>query len=285
MIQKSQTYHNPDYLEKKKKRLIQHVSFWCVVLVILIAGFAGLTHWSKVSIDMVQVTGTVILSPDQIKQSVSQYISGNYIYVLSKKNALLYPRKGLTIFLQQQFPRIQTVSVSLVNYHTIGVTVTERQPSALWCNLSPEQIASSTDPTIAPQCYFLDKTGFVFSQAPDFSGDAYFKYYGLVPFESAIGSSYLSSSDTFGQLSQFVEAVKALNITPLYIVATTQDDFEMYLYGGGYIIFDAKSPLAETASNLQKLLQTANLVPEKDGELLVDYIDLRYGNKVYYKVR
>jgi hypothetical protein len=138
---------------------------------------------------------------------------------------------------------------------------------------------------MTPQCYFLDDTGFVYSESPDFSGDAYFKYYGLVPPTSPIGSSYLSSSNTFTQLSNFVSAVKALNITPLYIVATTQDDFTMYIYGGGQIIFDDKEPLDTTAQHLQLLLQKANLVPKQNGELLVDYIDLRYGNKLYYKVR
>jgi len=106
-----------------------------------------------------------------------------------------------------------------------------------------------------------------------------------LPFGSPIGSSYLSSSDKFVQLSNFVSAVKALNITPLYIVATGDHDFTMYIYGGGTIIFDDKTPLADTSRNLQLLLQRASLIPKENGELMVEYIDLRYGNKLYYKVK
>ncbi len=200
-------------------------------------------------------------------------------------NALLYPKSELVSMLQKEYPRIKSIDVGIADYHTLAITLSERQPSALWCDSAPTIIASSTDPGTAPHCYFLDDTGFVYSESPDFSGDAYFKYYGLVPFDSAIGSSYLSSPSTFVELSKFVSAVKALKITPLYIVATSQDDFTMYIYGGGKIIFDDKTPLSDTTHNLQLLLQSAKLIPQQNGELLVDYIDLRFGNKLYYKVK
>ena len=229
--------------------------------------------------------GAVILSASEIESKSLDFVSGNYYYIFGKSNALLYPKNELQFFLLNQYPRIKDVRISLSDHQTIHIELSEREPIALWCNNTKAEIASSTDPNLAPSCYFLDKNGFVFSQSPYFSGDAYFKYYGLVPFESPIGSSYLSSSDTFTELSSFVSSVKDLKITPLYIIAQNQHEFTMYIYGGGRIIFDDNVPLTKTADNLQLLLQTANLVPQKDGELLVDYIDLRYGNKLYYKFR
>lgn len=285
MVGKNRSFHNPEYAKRKRKRIIWRIIFGFVIILAFISGFAGLTHWSKLSIDTVTVDGTVILSPSEIKTKSFNFISGNYLYIFGKANALFYPKKELTDFLTKLYPRIKDVQISLADYHTISIILSEREPTALWCDTTPAEIASSTDPTIAPNCYFLDKTGFVFSPSPDFSGDAYFKYYGLLPYESAIGSSFLSSSDKFIQLSAFVTSIKALNITPLYIVAKNQDEFVMYIYGGGQIIFDDKEPLVQTSEHLQLLLQKANLVPQKNGELFVDYIDLRYGNKLYYKVR
>lgn len=254
-------------------------------VLVFFAGLAGLTHWSQVSIRAVTVEGTYIVSPDEVKTKAFEIISENYLYIFSRKNAVLYPRTQLIDELKKTFPRIKDLQVNISDYHTLNIQITERQPKALWCNNPPIQNASSTNASVVSDCYFLDATGFVYSESPDFSGDAYFKYYGLVPFESPIGSSYLSSSDTFTQLSSFVTEVKTLNITPLYIVATSQDDFTMYIYGGGKIIFDDKESLVTTAEHLRLLLQTANLVPLQNGELQVEYIDLRYGNKLYYKVR
>ena len=284
------SFHNPEYIrehkEKKRKQLLLRVSVVLGILVILIGGFAGLTQWKKLQIDMITVSGTTILSPQDIQNTTRQFISGNYFFIFAKNNALLYPRKGLQSFLVTQFPRINTITIGLQSYHTVNITLSERQPFALWCGSAPtldDQSASST-PTLSSDCYFLDSTGFVFDRAPEFSGDAYFRYYGLVPYASAIGSTYLSEPGEFAQISKFETQVKSLNITPLYIVAIDDHDFELHLYGGGKIIFN-DTDLAHTSDRLQLLLQKANLIPQKDGELLVQYIDLRFGDKVYYKVR
>lgn len=281
----NRSFHNPEYAKKKRKRAILRIVWFFVLTVILVGGFALLTHYKKTTIDNIVVNGAVLLSPEEIKSKTLDYISGNYYYIFGKSNALLYPKKNLTEYLIKQYPRIKNIEIGLSDYHTIEIDLSEREPVALWCDTAPSEISTTTDPNLVPNCYFLDQSGFVFSPSPDFSGDAYFKYYGLLPYESAIGSSFLSSSDKFGELSKFASAVKALNITPLYIVAKNQDEFVMYIYGGGQILFDDKEPLSKAATNLQLLLQKANLVPQKNGELFVEYIDLRYGNKLYYKVR
>ena len=250
---------------------------------IMVGGLAGLTHWGKIMIQRTYVYGTVILNPDDIRSAARDIMSGHDAFIFSQNNAALYPHDLMDKKLPIEFPRIKSISIGLSTWDTLEIDISERQPVALWCDNEPD--ASTTPIGSVSNCYFLDRTGFVFAHAPDFSGDAYFKYYGLLPYTSPIGANYLSSADTFGQLASFVTMVKALNVTPLYIVATDQHDFDMYVYGGGKITFDDKTPLADTAHNLQVLLQTHGLVPQKNGELLVDYIDLRFGNKVYYKVR
>ena len=285
MASRNQSFHNPEYKARKRKVLIRRILFIFVLICIVIGGLAGLTHWSKLAIARTYVYGTVILNPDDIRAAARDIMSGHNMLIFAQNNAALYPHDAMDRDLLVQFPRIKDISVGLSSWHTLEIDVSERQPVALWCDNAPSDSTTTPVTTTVSNCYFLDQTGFVFAHAPDFSGDAYFKYYGLLPYASPIGADYLSSPDTFGQLASFVDMVKALNVTPLYIVATDEHDFDMYIYGGGKITFDDKTPLADTAHNLQVLLQTHGLVPQQNGELLVDYIDLRFGNKVYYKVR
>ena len=285
MIGTRKNFHNPEYEQRKRKVFFMRIYVALFSVICVVSLCAGITYWSKISIDTVTVRGTYLISSSEVVRTVNEALDQKYAYIFYRKNALLYPKQDVLRQLALKFPRIETVSVKLSDYHTILVTITERQPKALWCDMSPDMIAVSDGPTLSPHCYFLDKTGYVYSESPDFSGDAYFKYFGLVPFQSAIGASYLSSSTKFVELSNFVDTVKKLKITPLYIVATSQDDFTMYIYGGGKIFFDDKESLVKTGEHLQLLLQTANLVPQEKGELLVEYIDLRYGNKLYYKVK
>ncbi len=273
-----QSFHTPEYNQKKRSRLIRLLVIVLGSLFALLGLFIGLTHWSALRIKTITIEGNHILSAGDIRSVATSVMSGNYFYMIGKDNAAFYPKDALEKVIREKFPRIENLSVELDNYRTIRVTVSERQPFALWCGSTQTAGASS-------QCYFLDRYGYVFSPAPDFSGDAYFKYYGLVPYESPVGSSYLSSSEKFTELSRFVATVKSLHITPLYLVAKSQDEFELYLYGGGKLIFDDHEPLSKVGEYLAKLLTTESLVPQKNGELLVEYIDLRFGNKLYYKVR
>jgi cell division septal protein FtsQ len=285
MVSQNRNFHNPEYKARKRKVLVRRIVLMFILICILVGGLAGVTHWRKVMIQRTYVYGTVIINPDDVRAAARMLMSGNDIGIFAKNNAVLYPHTLIQKQLSIEFPRIKTISVGLSSWDTLEIDLSERQPVALWCDNPPSTGTSTPTVLTVSNCYFLDQSGFVFAHAPDFSGDAYFKYYGLLPYASPIGQSYLASLGTFSELSSFVDMVKALNVTPLYIVATDQDDFTLYTYGGGQIIFDDTTPLADTAHNLQVLLQTPNLIPQKNGELLVDYIDLRFGNKLYYKVR
>ena len=262
--------------KQTRKILIIRLSiFFCVCLVLL-----GLSVWlsrlQSIQIDTVTVSGATVLPVQNLEQEAKNVLVGTYAFMFPKTNVFIYSQEDVERVLSKKFPRIQTFRSTIIDNHILSITVTEREPFALWCDTIP------TD-SIIPQCYFLDKDGFVFDHAPQFSGDAYFKYYGILPYEAPIGSYYLSSTTRFHELSGFVENAKNLNITPLYMTAKDQNSFELYIFGGGKILFDATENLSKVSERLSALLKTQNLVPREGGELLVEYVDLRFGNKMFFK--
>lgn len=263
--------------QKRKKRIIVSSLFAgiCIALCILLV---WLSRLPSLQIREVRISGATVLQEEVLQEEVRMLLQGTYAWFIPKTNIFLYPKKEIEASLYTQYPRISSVFLTRLEKGVLSVDVREREAFALWCDTIP--VGESVS-----QCYFLDKDGFVFDRAPLFSGDAYFKYYGIVPYEAPIGSYYLASTTRFHELSRFVESVKALDISPLYISAKNQENFELFIFGGGKILFDTQEGLDKIEGRLSALLKTQNLVPREGGELLIEYIDLRFGNKMFFKPR
>ena len=259
-----------------------------VFFVALVALASYVAHRSSLRVSQVVLSGGILVSSDAVASETTSFLSGSYFFLFPKNNIFLYPRAGLEADLKAKFQRIATISVGRGgNLHTLVVTITERTPSALWCEGDPTTATSTTD---VSTCFFMDDTSTIFAQAPSFSGDAYFKYYGDVSSTTPIsanpiGQQYIASSTLFADVSRFVESVRTLDIRPQYLVTNDVDDFTLELAGGGKIYIDTDEPLTKASQNLQALLQrTPSLTLSTTRDLPVDYIDLRYGNKLFYKL-
>lgn len=231
-------------------------------------------------IDSVELSGGVLVGHTDMQDEVLGFLSGSYVWLFPKNNAFLYPHDALETHLSEYFKRIDTVKVSLKNLRTLSVVITERKPEALWCGTEGSE-----------HCYFMDNHSTIFAESPSFSGDAYFKYYGDLAVEGVngpLGGQYIASSTQFAELHLFVENIRTLGLRPEYLAAsntgttTPVEQFTLMVSNGGKIYFDRREPLEQLFENLKALLRTPALA---DAWGRVEYIDLRYGNKVYYKLK
>ena len=131
MISPHQSFHNPEFIRKKRKLIFRRILIIVGILIFIIGSFATLTRWDKVQIQTIRIRGAELLSVDDILHSAQEKLFGNYFYIFAKNNALLYPRSAIENYLVSQFPRIKDVSVGLSDYQTVDITVSERQPFAL----------------------------------------------------------------------------------------------------------------------------------------------------------
>lgn len=267
-----------EHAKQKRKALYVRLGVLSALFLILLGVSVWVSRLQSIRIDTVVINGATVLPVETLEQYTRDMLVGNYAWLFPKANVFLYPREKIQKGLEEKFPRIHTIKTQTLDNHILAVTIVEREPFALWCDTPP------TDSQIS-QCYFLDTDGFVFDHAPQFSGNAYFKYYGLLPFEAPIGSYYLSSTTRFHELSNFIAEAKKLDITPLYISAKDTENFELSVFGGGKILLDTRESFVKIAERLSALLKTPNLVPRNGNELLVEYIDLRFGNKMFFKAR
>jgi len=274
-ITKLNTLSREEYLKKRRKK--KFIRFG--VLIALVFIFVGLLSYvsqrSKLRINDVVLSGGVLVAEKDIREESLKFLGGSYFWLFPRNNSFIYPKNKLENYLKENFKRMDTIAISLENLNKMIITITERKPVAIWCN----DLGGEKD-----KCYFLDANSTIFAEAPNFSGDAYFKYYGGVENENPIGLEYIASSTEFTRINNFIELVKKLEIKPLHLKSTGEGEFSLVLFGGGEIYFDVKKPLEMTYKNLESLLNSSE-ISNKNGILPVEYIDLRYGNKLFYKLK
>lgn len=270
-----------EYLKKKRNKKLLKYGIVLFLFIIILGIFAYITHRPELNISKVELTGGVLVTQPEVETRTEEYLQGAYLWVFPVRFALWYPEGQLEKYLKESFKRIDTISIGLKNFHTLSIEITERKPYAIWCGQSPEVSAGDS----SPRCYFMDSNSAIFAEAPNFSGDAYFKYYGLVDSENPIGQYYMSSSTQFLGIASLVSSASKLSLRPQYLIAKGDGEFSLVISGGGQIYFDTTKPIENTISNLEALLRTSVLSTSTSHDLPVDYIDLRFGNKLFYKLK
>ena len=152
--------------------------------------------------------------------------------------------------------------------------------------------------TAAQKCYFMDENGYIFDEAAYFSGGVYFKFYGkisedgdLSKRESSPAGSYFAK-ENFYKFVLFKKILENMGLKPVALYQEDNGDIKFFLSRenslsmGPEIILKVNSDFQKVAENLETALGTEPLqsnFKNKYSSLL--YIDLRFGNKVYYKFR
>ncbi|MEI8269990.1 MAG: hypothetical protein WCG45_01350, partial [bacterium] len=139
------------------------------------------------------------------------------------------------------------------------------------------------------KCYFVDKDGYIFDEAPYFSGDVYFKFYGNVVLKNGNPSGSFFMKDNFARIVEFKDTLEKINLKPnAFWVDDNRKEGNFSLRGeplsGPRVMFKMDSDYKKLAENLQAAISIEPLhtdIKTKLSSLL--YLDLRFGNKVYYK--
>jgi hypothetical protein len=270
---------------KRRRRLWLFILFFILFLSIVVA-LAYFSSDEHLIIDKVVVSGTHILDPDKIEREVSKDISGKYLYLFSKANGFIYPRKQIYNDLILNFPRIESLSISREGLKTLKIEITERVGSYLYCGTS---VPESKD-EVGENCYFINNDGYIFDKAPYFSGNVYFKYYMALPGGVTDPlAKQMIDANRFHELGRFIDGITSLGFKPIYIITDKDGTNSLYLNHGltdtiPTIIIKNDADLENILYNLTLAMgkkEFADEINSKYNKLL--YIDLRFKNKVLYK--
>lgn len=261
--------------KRRKKIRSVKMAMLAIVIMTVIATVYVTSRLENITVAHIAVSGNLVVSEEDLRSIATSALSGTYGFLLPKSNILIFPKKKIAVNIIDSFERIETVTVSRKNFTTVQLVVSEREPFALWCG---EGVSADKEPK---QCYFLDSRGFIFAQAPNFSGSVFFTFYGKLPDEvkQPIGVQFMPSVE-FQKFSLFLSSFDELPLEPVSLTRTYDESLELLFAEGSTVIFGRDQSLATIIDNLQSILESEE-VTDRIHEL--DYIDLRFGNKVYYK--
>lgn len=267
-MMKRNVLNSPRLLELKKKK--QRIFLNKILLIlasffVIIVGLSFLSRIAKLNISGVEITGNKVVDGEMIKEVADTDLAGYYFWFFPKTNIFFYPKNKIKDNLTDKFKRLKSISFKVTEARMLEISLTEREAKYLWCEREEK-------------CYFMDESGFIFDEAPYFSGEVYFKFYGPI-------------DGNFGKLILFKKTLENMRLKPVALSRLDDGDTKMFLSGrtlptGPEIIFKADSDLEIVAENLETALTTEPLQSNfKNKYSLLLYIDLRYGNKVYYKFK
>lgn len=273
--------------KRKKRRIILAVVLGVVVL-LMVGGFFYAVRLPQFSIQTIQVEGTYEVSPDALRASVALGLADSGFALIPRRMIFTYPKAAIETKLLQEFPELQSATLSRDSLlgTVLTLRVVERTLYGIWCSSGDalvqtsvlDMAATSTEmSTQSIECYEMDASGFIFAPADGFA--EFYIFYGGVATSVPPITQYFYPG-RMDSLRTLLGALSPIGFDPHIVRVVDESDVDIELLGGMYIKVSLNITPEETISALATVL-SSDALKDKQGE--IEYIDVRFGNRVYYK--
>lgn len=286
---------HPRLIEQRQKRrrvVYRRIILFICFFVTFVFGLSYFSAHPRVTISTIKIDGNRVVSASKIEELVIKKIQGRYVYLFKKSNVFIYPKNKIIKDLKNEFARIKDVEISTNQFTNLSIKVSERVGLYLWCG---EQI--NEEDTLNEDCYFINDEGYIFDKAPFFSGNIYFKFYSPLNDKERepLGNSSLDP-ETIKDIFAFSDALEEMSFSVAMIDMNDASEYKLYLKRNSsrydeagsiklpQIIFKKEDKLEEILNNFSSSMKQEKFTEEVVGRYSsLEYIDLRYKNKVLYK--
>lgn len=256
-------------IDPKKIMLIKQLVIGLLVfstIGLLITGLWYLTRIQSMNISVVTVEGGETISHQQVENKVNEVLEGSYIGLIPRRFAWWYPHDQI-ISKIVEVPRMKNPNVERVSGTELKITFDEYSPYALWC------VDRNSE-----NCLFIDKAGYAFAPSPKLTGGAFLRFH-TIGTEPKVGTTMVQISDV-QKMEEFVDlSYKNLDLPIDQIETDSAGDVFYILAGGGELKATLKDESSQVLDNLRAILASKEFSHIKPGNF--QYIDLRFGNKVF----
>ncbi|MFA5001194.1 MAG: hypothetical protein WC531_03140 [Candidatus Paceibacterota bacterium] len=294
--------------ERAKKRRNTKRAVGMLVIFVIVGGFVLLLNLNFLRLTTFSLLGQTSQDLSALKQTVREQLDGYYFGLVPQNSIFFFSKNNLIVLLKQKFPGLQSVEIDSPNLNTLAIKVTDRETKVLWCNGLASQ----------KHCYYLNDEGLVYQLAPNFSESIILEFNSsttVTKLNSAVIDpidleraktfiSFLKSTLTDwprrslgeGGLASIPQTYKLA-----YVVALPLKDFEAVMVSNANpddptqswkLIFNTGASADQLITNFHSLIKDPTLTKDwahgSTGSLQaksLDYLDLRFNNKVFYRFK
>lgn len=256
---------------KAVSRIIFHVLLWGFFAVSVYILFFS----DYLKINNISVTGTQELASSDIQSSFEGYLQGKFFKVIPKNNFLFISQKRVADFLENNFKKIRTVTISKKFPDSVSINIDERKSVLVWCS--------------GESCFLIDENGLAYSAA-DFNSPEIMQNHLLQINDTsaravAIGEKVIDSAYE-EYVTGIKDALKGIDQTvsdEAYLTPSNMaDEIDVKTDNGTQIYFSTQFSLDSAIKTLDVVLKK-DIPQEKIGD--IDYIDLRSEGRIFYKFK
>ncbi|MEK7082232.1 MAG: FtsQ-type POTRA domain-containing protein [Patescibacteria group bacterium] len=225
-------------------------------------------------ISAVAIDGLRVIPESAMRSRVAGILAGAYLGLVPRSSVLLARGHAIAEDLKKEFPPIRDVAVRKRFPNRLDIRVTERRLWGIFCN--------DLKPGMDFSCVAVDETGYAYAPSPAAKGALIL----LVRSDGdavPVGAFAIESGviDLLRRIADQMPASAGSAPLSFELPSGIRSEFRAVMPEGYYIIFRRDGDLANALRVLKKVLDEEI----KDKRTDIDYIDLRFGNKVFYKMR
>lgn len=297
-MQRSSPVYQSDKARTKKRRTRKISLIAGVVLFVLVlAGLVYATHHPALRIEKVIVSDLQYTDRAAIEALINQQLNGQYIGLFSKANSLTFPRNQIKQVIMNAYPAIKTISFEWRDRNVIAVRLAEHTPAAVWCDtpVTPatalahaenEKIDGALPQVISrpgdASCFFVNDDAMLFAKVADMASiEGLVTFYGRIV-KDPIRQTYADKRE-FTDLLDFARLVRRLEIVITEVWTTKGEAYSFVSQPGTQLYVDSEDDIVEVFDNLKTVIDRDAI--NKAQFANIKYIDLRFGNRVFYKLR
>ena len=265
---------------KRRRRSFSKKGFFIFLIVCgvigVVVGVGYLLRIPRLQITKISVDGVSTLTRDEVVAVIHSGFEGNYFGVLPRTNFFLVRSGRVAEELVQAFPVIRSIQVTKTFPDRMGITIVERTLWGIACN----DLQAVPDKT--PECAYIDDSGFAYERSPASYGSLIIRVRNDLEHEAVPGQLLEPSfvTDAIAMRTAVERTIGARIVTyefssklPREITLETAEGFK--------IIFPRGVDIDATATVLKRVFEQE--IKNKRSRL--DYVDVRFGNKVFFKLK
>ncbi|MFA6253873.1 MAG: hypothetical protein WC640_01255 [Candidatus Paceibacterota bacterium] len=274
-----------------------------LLVVFIVGGFLLLLNLNFFRLTAFNVSGQTSQDLSVLKGVIRENLNGYYLGLVPNNSVFFFSKKNLAVLLRQKFPGLQSVGVDSPNLNTLNISLIDRESKVLWCN----QLVSGK------RCFYLNDDGLAYQEAPNFS-DAIimeFESRGIVKelpssvinpqdlsraklflsfLKSSLADWSLSAGSTSSLQASSGQAISSSAYKLARINVLPFKDFEAIIVSNASpdnswrLLFNTGTASDQLITNFHSLIKDPTLTKDWVGKNL-DYLDMRFDNKVFYRFK